>query len=95
MIKQDPQHRAFMDKMMKNPKELKAFLREVMGPPSNTLEGKEKEQILLLLAMMEPFKETNNQHSWTAYYMIGETEYHVTTFSGEDVIVDEMLKEEE
>jgi hypothetical protein len=74
--------------------EARAFLREVMGPPTKTLEGNEKEQILLLLAMIEPFKETNNQRSWTSYYMIGETEYHVTSFEDE-VIVDEMLKEKE
>jgi hypothetical protein len=73
--------------------EARAFLRRVMGPPTRTLEGKEKEQILLLLAMIEPFKETNNQRSWTSYYMIGETEYHVTSFDN-DVIVDELLKEE-
>lgn len=73
--------------------EARAFLRRVMGPPTKTLEGKEKEQILLLLAMIEPFKETNNQRSWTSYYMIGETEYHVTSFDN-DVIVDELLKEE-
>lgn len=73
--------------------EARAFLRRVMGPPTETLEGTEKEQVLLLLAMAEPFKETNNQHSWTSYYMIGETEYHVTSFEDE-VIVDKMLKEE-
>jgi hypothetical protein len=76
------------------PEEARTFLRKVMGPPTKTLEGKEKEQILLLLAMIEPFKETNNQRSWTSYYMIGETEYHVTDFEDE-VIVDEMLKEED
>jgi hypothetical protein len=76
-----------------NPLELKAFLRRVMGPPTKTLEGKEKEHILLLLAMIEPFKETNNQRSWTSYYLIGETEYHVTHFEDE-VIVDEMLNDD-
>ncbi len=76
------------------PEEARIFLRKVIGPPTKTLEGKEKEQILLLLAMIEPFKETNNQRSWTSYYMIGETEYHVTDFEDE-VIVDEMLKEED
>ena len=60
--------------------EARAFLRKVVGRPTRELEGKEKEQILLLLAMMEPFKETNNQHSWTEYYMIGNQEYHVTNF---------------
>jgi hypothetical protein len=76
-----------------NPLELKAFLRKVMGPPTQTLEGKEKEQILLLLAMIEPFKETNNQRSWTSYYMIGETEYHVTTFPDGEVVIDKMLND--
>ncbi len=75
--------------------EARAIIRKVMGPPSKTLEGKEREQILLLLAMTEPFKASNNQHSWTEYYTIGEIEYHVTTFPGDDVIVEEMLKEEE
>ena len=76
------------------PEQARIFLRKVMGPPRRTLEGKEKEHILLLLAMIEPFKQTNNQRSWTDYYMIGKTEYHVTDFEDE-VIVDEMLKEEE
>jgi hypothetical protein len=66
-----------------------------MGPPTKTLEGKEKEQILLLLAMIDPFKETNNQHSWTEYYMIGETEYHVTNFPDDEVIVEELLEEKQ
>ena len=74
--------------------EASAFIRKVMGPPTKTLEGKEREQILLLLAMTEPFKATNNQHSFTEYYMIGDTEYHVTTFPGEDIIIDEMLPED-
>jgi hypothetical protein len=78
-----------------SPEQARAFIRSVMGPPYKTLEGKEREQVLLLLAMIEPYKATNNQHSWTEYYMIGETEYHVTTFSKDDVIVDKMLKEEE
>ena len=78
-----------------NPQELKKFMRAVMGPPSKKLEGKEKEQVLLLLAMMEPYEESNNQHSWTECYMIGETDYHVTTFPGGGVIVDQILPEDE
>lgn len=75
--------------------EAEAFIRQIMGPPRKTLEGKEKEQILLLLAMIDPFKETNNQHSWTEYYMIGETEYHVTNFPDDEVIVEELLEEKQ
>ena len=80
------------EELMKDPVRLKAFMRAVMGPPHATLKGKEKEQILLLLEFLEPFKTTNNQHSWTQYYMIGETEYHVTDFEDE-IMVEEMLKE--
>jgi hypothetical protein len=80
--------------MFKTKEEAQAFIRKVMGPPRKTLEGKEKNDIILLLAMMAPFKETNNQHSWTEYYRIGETEYHVTNFPNDEVIVDEILKEE-
>ena len=79
--------------MFKTKEEAQAFIRKVMGPPRKTLEGKEKEQILLLIALLEPFKATNNQHSWTEYYLIGTTEYHVTAFPDGDVIVDEMLDE--
>ena len=80
--------------MFKTKEEARAFLRKVIGPPSRTLEGEEREHILLLLAMMEPFKQTNNQRSWTDYYMIGKTEYHVTSFPGDEPIIDEMLPEE-
>ena len=75
--------------------EARAFIRRVMGPPSRTLEGKEKNDIILLLALMEPFKATNNQHSWTEYYMIGNREYHVTNFTDGEVIIEEMLNEDE
>ena len=87
---------AFLDKLKNDPKEAKRFLRAVMGPPYRTLEGKERDDILLLLSMIEPFKETNNQSSWTSYYMIGKIEYHVTVFSEYSLaVVDEMLPEDD
>ena len=76
------------------PEEAQVFLRKVMGPPRKTLEGKEREQVLLLLAMMDPYSSSNNQRSWTDCYRIGQKEYQVTTFPDEDVIVDLMLPEE-
>lgn len=84
----------FMEKLREDPVKLKKFLRDVMGPPKRTLEGKEREQVLLLLALTEPFKQSNNQHSWSNYYRIGNTEYHVTSFSCEDDIVELMLPED-
>ena len=84
----------FMEKLQNDPARLKAFLRSVMGRPHRTLEGKERDDILLLLAMIEPYSSSNNQHSWTECYLIGNTDYHVTTIPGEDVIVDLMLSED-
>ncbi len=93
-------HNQFISELQKDPVKLKKFLRDVMGPPVRTLVGKEKDQTLLLLALTEPFKETNNQHSWTSYYMIGSKEYHVTQFPDHDFdhgeqIVEELLPEDE
>ena len=80
-----------MNKMTKE--EAHALLRRIMGPPRRVLEGKEQEQILFLLTMIEPYSATNNQHSYTEYYILGNKEYHVTTFPNEDEIVEEILNE--
>jgi hypothetical protein len=76
------------------PEEAKKLLRRVMGAPRRTLEGKEREQTLLMIALIDPYSTSNNQHSWTSCYMIGDRDYHVTTFPGEEDIVDLMLEEE-
>lgn len=86
-------YKEFVDSM--SPEELKTFLRKVMGPPKRTLEGTEREQVLTMLALVDPHSTSNNQHSWTDCYMIGGTEYQVTIFPNEEEIVDEMLKEEQ
>lgn len=91
----DSARKQYLEELRNDPARLKVFLRQIMGRPHRTLEGKEKNDIILLLALMEPFKQTNNQHSWTDYYMIGETEYHVTNFSDDEVVIDEMLNEDE
>lgn len=89
--------RNYHEDLRNDPKKLKAFLRRVMGPPHKTLEGKEREQIILLLNMIEPYDQTNNQHSWTDYYKIGDVEYHATYFPGDknSPIIDKMLPEED
>lgn len=89
-------YKKFTDDLVKDPVRLKAFMRSVMGPPSKTLEGKEKEQALLLIALTDPYKQTNNQQSWTDYYLVGGVEYHVTTWPGSsDPTVDKMLEEDD
>lgn len=74
--------------------EAEAFIRKVMGPPKRTLEGKEREQVLLLLAMMEPYESSNNQRSWTDCYMIGDREYHVSSMDGFEDVVELILQED-
>ena len=92
-LKRIKQHGA---ELRADPVKLKAFMRSVMGPPHKTLEGDEKKHTMLLLNLIEPYEQTNNQQSWTYYYMIGETEYHVTYFPGSDEpIIDKMLPEED
>jgi len=77
-----------------SPEQAREFIRKVMGSPRRTLEGQERDHVLTMLALAEPFEETNNQHSWTSCYKIGNREYHVTSFPGEDDIVDELTPEE-
>jgi hypothetical protein len=74
--------------------EAKAFLREVMGPPTKELEGQDKKEAMLILSFLEPFEESNNQHSWTSSYMVGETRYDVTSWPGSnDPTIAEYLPE--
>lgn len=72
----------------------KAFIRAVMGPPRRVLIDTEREHILMLMALIEPYRATNNQHSWTEYYRLNDREYHVTTFAADDIVVEEMLDED-
>lgn len=84
-----------MNALNMTPEEAKALLRRVLGPPRRVLEGKERDHVLLMLAMLEPYSESNNQHSWTECYMIGSTDYRVTSFPNGDDIVELMLPEDE
>lgn len=75
------------------PDQVQAFVRTVMGPPRRVLEGKEREQVLLMLALMTLFEQSNSQHSWTNCYRAGKTEYNITSFPVEDDIVEEILND--
>ena len=88
--------REYSEELCKDPVRLKAFMRSVMGPPYKTLEGIDKENVLMMLRLTEPYKETNNQHSWTSYYNLGGKEYHVTFFpEADEPIVDEIILEDD
>lgn len=77
----------------KTKEEAQAFIRKIMGPPKRQLEGKERDQVMLLLTMMEPVRETNNQRSWCAEYNMGGKRYDVHYFPGEEPFIEEYLDE--
>lgn len=78
------------------PEQARAWIRSVVGPPRRTLEGKEQEDMLLMLALIEPVGSSNNQHAWTDVYHVGQQVFHVTSFpaDGDDVILEEILLED-
>ena len=60
------------------------------------IEGKEREQLIMLFNMMEPVEQSNNQHSWTDTYHIGEKVYHCHFFPGaEEAEIEEYIKYED
>ena len=76
-----------MKKMSKEQAE--AFIRKVMGPPKRKLEGQEHDQVWLMLQLIEPVRETNNQHSWCAEYNIGGIMYDVHYFPNKDPFIEQ------
>jgi hypothetical protein len=64
-----------------NKQEARAFLRRVMGPPRRELEGAERDQVLLMLAMLgKPTGTSNNQHSYSEDYVHAGRHWCVTTW---------------
>ena len=55
--------------------------------------GEERKRLELMFAMMEPIEESNNQHSWTSTYKIGDRVYHCHFFPGADEpMIEEFIK---
>jgi hypothetical protein len=75
------------------PEEARAFIRRVMGPPKRQLEGKERENIWLLIKLTTPVSESNNQRTWTEEYLIGGKRYDVT-YGVEDEPIVEVYEDE-
>lgn len=73
--------------------EAQAFIRKVMGPPRRVLEGKEREQVLLMLTIIGPNVTTNNQHSWSEDYTHSGKHWCVTYFPNEEPMVEEIERE--
>ena len=85
------------EELLKDPEKLKKFMISIGAyDVHRKIEGQERENLVLLFKMMEPTEQSNNQHSWTDTYHIGEREYHVNYFPGaEEAEIEEYLKYEE
>jgi hypothetical protein len=71
-----------------------AWSRRVMGPPRRELEGTEREQVLLMLAMLgKPTRTSNNQHSYSEEYEHAGRYWCVTTWPDGYYIVEEIEHE--
>jgi hypothetical protein len=71
--------------------EAQSFIRKVMGPPRRRVEGKEHDNLMLMFTLMEPVRESNNQHSWCAEYDLGGKRYDVHYFPNEEPFIEEYL----
>jgi hypothetical protein len=72
----------------------RAFVRKVMGQPRRELQGKEREQVLLMLAMLGgPTVTTNNQHSYSEDYVHAGRHWCVTTWPDGYYTVEEIERE--
>lgn len=77
------------------PAEARAWIRKVMGPPRRTLEGQEKDNVWLMIQLIdEPTSASNNQHTITEVYHLNQKEYRVTYFDGDEFEIDEMLPDD-
>jgi hypothetical protein len=73
--------------------EAQEFIRKIMGPPKRPIEGKEYEYVWTILKMTEPTRTSNNQHSLTEEYYVGDKYYDVHYFPNEEPIIEEVLPE--
>jgi hypothetical protein len=85
------------EELLKDPEKLKKFMISIGAyDVHRKIEGKEREQLVMLFKMMEPTESSNNQHSWTDTYHIGDKVYHCHFFPGaEEAQIEEFIKYED
>lgn len=79
---------------MEDPVKLREWIRQVHGPERRELEGKEAEHMLLILTLVEPYADSNNQRTHTYFYKHAGKEYRVTHGLGDDLLVEEILPDD-
>ena len=81
----------FISELQKDPKKLKKFLRDIMGPQTRRLEGSERNNVELMCALVEPSSSSNNQRTITDVYHINQKEYHITYMFEDEPIIEEII----
>lgn len=71
-------------------KDIPIHLKKLLGLHSRELKGKEYEQVWMLLQLIKPYAESNNQRSWTDSYKLNGKEYDVTYGITETPIIEEV-----
>jgi hypothetical protein len=61
----------------------------VIRPNTRKIDGDECQQVLTMLRLLEPTATSNNQHSWTEDYIVGNLHYSVNSFPDGSVILEE------
>ena len=74
-----------------DPDKLKEWFKQVHGPDCRELTGKEAEQMLIVLKLVEPYNSTNNQRTSTDFYEHAGKEYRVTYGLGDKPLVEEVI----
>ena len=80
------------ERMKWPPEKLKEWIRQIHGPEVRELEGKEAEHMLLILTLVEPYTDSNNQRTHTYFYRHAGREYRVTYGLGDKPLVEEVLE---
>jgi hypothetical protein len=72
---------------LNDPVKLNDWVLRVYGPKYREIIGKEKQDMLLILTLIEPYKSSNNQRTSTDFYQYLGKEYEVTFMENEDTIM--------
>lgn len=83
--------RKYTAEIKNDPDKFREWYRSIQGPDCKELVGKEAEQMLIVLKLIEPYKSTNNQRTSTDFYEHAGKEYRVTYGLGDEPLVEEVL----
>lgn len=80
-------------KIQEDPEYARDLIRRIMPKPTREIEGEEREKIMSLISLVEPFCSSNNQRTMTEKYKIGKKIYSVTYGLYDWAVLEEELDE--